>query len=141
MTKVVHKVTHVAVAILKKYNGEFLLASRPAGKPWAGWWEFPGGKIEVGETAEQALVRELEEEVNIVPTDFQPWMQKQFDYPETHDSPAKSVHLHFFFVTRWQGELTSKEGQELSWQLPSQVNVAPVLPANVPIIEALAGLS
>lgn len=59
MTKVDHKVTHVAVAILKNNNGEFLLASRPAGKPWAGWWEFPGGKIEVGETAEQALVREI----------------------------------------------------------------------------------
>lgn len=132
------KVTHVAVAILKKDNGDFLLASRPAGKPWAGWWEFPGGKIEAGETAEQALSRELEEEVGIVPTEFQPWMEKQFDYPETHDSPAKTVYLHFFFVTHWQGDLVPKEGQELRWQTSGQVNVEPVLPANVPIIEALA---
>jgi 8-oxo-dGTP diphosphatase len=134
------KVTHVAVAILKKDNGEFLLASRPVGKPWAGWWEFPGGKIEAGEAAEQALTRELEEEVGIVATDFQPWVQKQFDYPETHDSPAKSVHLYFFFVTQWQGELTPKEGQKLCWQMPGKISVEPVLPANVPIIEALASL-
>jgi 8-oxo-dGTP diphosphatase len=134
------KVTHVAVAILKNEHGEFLLASRPPGKPWAGWWEFPGGKIEVGELPEQALARELEEEIGIVPTVFEPWMQKQFDYPETHDSPAKAVHLHFYFVTQWQGELTPKEGQVLSWQMPHQVNVEPVLPANVSIIEALLDL-
>jgi len=132
------KVTHVSVAILKNESGEFLLASRPTGKPWAGWWEFPGGKIEVGELPEQALVRELYEEIGIVPTQVQPWLQKRFDYPATHDSSAKTVHLHFFFVTQWQGNLTPKEGQALSWQTAGAVSVEPVLPANVPIMKALA---
>lgn len=131
-------VTHVAVAILKNERGEFLLASRPAGKPWAGWWEFPGGKIEAGELPAQALVRELHEEIGLVPTQIQPWIQKRFDYPATHDSAAKKVHLHFFLVTKWQGQLVPKEGQMLSWQTATQVKVAPLLPANVPIIKALA---
>lgn len=132
------KVTHVAVAILQQEEGIFLLASRPPGKPWAGYWEFPGGKIEAGETPEQALVRELQEELGVTPSKFQPWLQRRFDYPETHDSSAKTVHLHFFFVTQWQGELTPKEGQALSWQVPNNVFVAPVLPANISIIKALA---
>ena len=132
------KVVHVAVAILKKENGEFLLTSRPEGKPWAGWWEFPGGKIEAGESSERALERELQEELDVTPTACQAWIQKRFDYPETHDSPAKTVHLHFFFVTQWQGELAPKEGQKLSWQTPGQVSVKPVLPANTPIMHALA---
>lgn len=131
------KVVQVAVAILKKENGEFLLANRPEGKPWAGWWEFPGGKIEAGESPERALERELQEELGITPMVYQPWIQKRFDYPETHDSPAKTVHLHFFFVTQWHGELTPKEGQSLAWQTPGQVSVEPVLPANTPIMHAL----
>lgn len=132
------KVTHVAIAILQKENGNFLLASRPEDKPWAGWWEFPGGKIEVGEAPEQALIRELQEELGITPIIFQPWLQRRFDYPATHDSPAKTVHLHFFFVTQWQGELAPQEGQELRWQTPSNITVEPVLPANTPIMKALA---
>lgn len=132
------KAIHVAVAILTKGNGGFLLASRPTGKPWAGWWEFPGGKIEAGESPEQALMRELHEEIGVVPTQLQPWLQRRFDYPATHDSPAKTVHLHFFFVTQWQGELVPKEGQQLSWQAAGNVSVEPVLPANVPIMKALA---
>jgi len=132
------KVTHVAVAILLKANGEFLLASRPQGKPWAGWWEFPGGKVEASETPEYALVRELKEELGIVATFIQPWLQRRFDYPETHDSPAKTVHLHFFFVTEWQGELNPHEGQELSWQDAANITVQPILPANTPILKALA---
>lgn len=132
------KVTHVSVAILKNESGAFLLASRPAGKPWAGWWEFPGGKIEAGELPAQALARELYEEIGIVPTKMQTWLQKRFDYPATQDALAKTVHLHFFFVTHWQGNLTPKEGQLLSWQMADRVTVEPVLPANVPIMKALA---
>lgn len=132
------KITHVAVAILQQPDGKYLLASRPQGKPWAGWWEFPGGKIEVGEAPEHALKRELQEELGITPTHIQPWLQRHFDYPETHDSPAKKVHLHFFFVTAWHGELHPHEGQQLSWQNPANITVQPVLPANAPIMKALA---
>ncbi len=136
------KVTHVAVAILQRKNdagqSEFLLASRPQGKGWAGWWEFPGGKMEAGETPEHALTRELGEELGIQPTSTQQWLIRRFDYPETHDSPAKTVLLHFYFVTSWQGELAPRENQALSWQSAENITVSPVLPANVPIMKALA---
>ena len=135
------KIIHVAVAILQRPNQfghtEFLLASRPQGKGWAGWWEFPGGKIEADETPERALSRELQEELGITPTHTQQWLTRRFDYPKTHDSAAKTVLLHFYFVTQWQGEVTAKEGQQLSWQNPQNITVSPVLPANSPIMKAL----
>lgn len=132
------KLVQVAVAILTKPNGEYLLASRPQGKGWAGWWEFPGGKIEAGERPEQALIRESQEELGITPTKIQPWIKRRYDYPATHDAEAKTVLLHFFFVSNWQGELQAKEGQQLAWQHPQKLNVSPVLPANAPIMQALS---
>lgn len=132
------KVVHVAVAIIQKPDGQFLMASRPAGKGWAGWWEFPGGKIESHETPEQGLSRELQEELGITPTKTQAWLTRRYDYPATHDSVAKTVQLHFYFVTEWQGELTPLEAQQLSWQTPENITVSPVLPANAPIMHALA---
>lgn len=132
------KVVQVAVAILQKANGEFLLASRPQGKGWAGWWEFPGGKIEQGEAPEHALTRELQEELGVTPTAIQPWITRRYDYPATHDAEAKTVLLHFFFVTAWQGDVKPLEGQTLAWQPPQHVQVSPVLPANAPIMQALA---
>ena len=140
------KIIHVAVAILQRKNQfgqiEFLLASRPQGKGWAGWWEFPGGKIEVDETPEQALSRELQEELGITPTSTQQWLIRRFDYPAIsqngHDSAAKTVLLHFYFVNQWQGEVSPKEDQQLSWQSPQNITVSPVLPANAPIMKALA---
>jgi 8-oxo-dGTP diphosphatase len=79
------KIIHVAVAILQRKNedghSQFLLASRPEGKGWAGWWEFPGGKIEDGEAPEHALTRELTEELGIKPTITQQWLTRQYDYP------------------------------------------------------------
>jgi 8-oxo-dGTP diphosphatase len=131
------KTIDVAVAILQK-NDQVLLASRPQGKGWAGWWEFPGGKIEANETPEHALKRELQEELGITPTKIQQWLTRRFDYPQTHDSEAKTVLLHFYFVTQWQGEVLAKEGQQLAWQNPKNITVSPVLPANAPIMQALA---
>ena len=131
----------VAVAILQRKNAagqsEFLLASRPAGKGWAGWWEFPGGKIEENETPEYALTRELTEELGIRPTQTQPWLKRRFDYPATHDSAAKTVNLHFYFVDAWHGEISARENQLLSWQSPQNITVEPILPANAPIMKAL----
>ena len=132
------KVQNVVVGILTRSDGSFLMASRPAGKGWAGWWEFPGGKIEVNETPKQALTRELQEELGITPTEMQVWIRRYYDYPATHDCPAKSVVLHFYFVKKWQGTLSALEYQQLSWQNPANITVSPVLPANVPIMQALA---
>lgn len=132
------KIIHVAVGILVKPNGEYLLASRPQGKGWAGWWEFPGGKIEAGEAPEQALSRELHEELGITPTQTQQWLTRKYDYPQTHDSAAKTVLLHFYFVQAWVGELRAKEGQQLAWQHPQNTSVSPILPANAPIMKALS---
>jgi 8-oxo-dGTP diphosphatase len=129
------------VAILQRKNEagqrEFLLASRPQGKGWAGWWEFPGGKIEKGEVPEHALARELCEELGVKPTSTQQWLVRQFDYPATHDAPAKTVRLHFYFVDTWQGEVVAQENQQLSWQTVENITASPILPANAPIIKAL----
>ena len=135
-------IVDVAVAILQRKNAagqhEFLLASRPEGKGWAGWWEFPGGKIEAGESPEYALNRELKEELGIKPTITQQWITRRFDYPATHDAAAKTVKLYFYFVDAWEGELRPHEGQQLSWQSPQNITVLPILPANTPIMKALA---
>ena len=125
------KVTHAAVGVIQRADGFVLLARRPENKPWAGWWEFPGGKIEAGETSKHALIRELKEEIGISATTLYPWITRTFDYPE------KTVVLHFFRVMAWQGEPQSLEFQELAWQYPNDLTVSPMLPANVPISAAL----
>lgn len=124
-------ILEVAAAVVQRPDGEFLLAERPAGKPYAGWWEFPGGKIEVGETPYHALVRELHEELGIVVETACPWLTRVFAYPHT------TVRLHFFRVVRWHGEPHGKEAQRLSWQYPDAVAVTPLLPANGPILRSL----
>lgn len=125
-------ITHAAVAVLKRDDGWVLLAERPLGKGWAGWWEFPGGKIEAGESALDALKRETQEELGVEITVAYPWIIRTFNYPE------KTVKLHFYIVTQWQGEPQPVEGQVLSWQDPVHLNVSPMLPANLPVIAALA---
>ena len=121
----------VAAAVLQRLDGTFLLAQRPPDKIWAGYWEFPGGKIEPGETPHQALVRELREELGITVTTAYPWLIRVFTYPHA------TVRLNFFRVTEWNGELHPHEGQEFSWQRVPDVTVSPVLPANDPILRAL----
>lgn len=127
----VAEVVEAAVAVILREDGQVLLGQRPEGKPWAGWWEFPGGKIEAGETSFDALQRELHEELGIEAVDAYPWVTRTFAYPE------RTVLLRFFTVRKWRGEPHGRENQLLSWQAPAAVTVGPLLPANVPILGAL----
>ncbi len=136
--------TEVAVGIVQRDNGMVLLGERPAGKPWSGYWEFPGGKVEADEAPAQALKRELQEELGIVVTRFHPWVTRIYEYAPQHDSAgqlitsAKTVKLHFFIVVEWQGDPVGLENQLLSWQNPEKLTVGPMLPANSPILTALS---
>lgn len=125
------RVVEVAVGVLVRPDGTFLLTSRPNGKDYAGYWEFPGGKLEAGESVEQALHRELQEELGIEIGTAQPWKVEMVDYPHA------LVRLHFCKVFAWKGTLQMREGQECSWErLPVQVQ--PVLPGTVPVLHWLA---
>ena len=125
------KIVEVAVGVLINANGEFLLTSRPPGKVYEGYWEFPGGKIESGETLEQALRRELQEEIGITIGAVQPWKVELVDYPHA------LVRLNFCKVRQWTGQLLMREGQQFSWQcLPVQLE--PILPGTVPVLQWLA---
>jgi len=124
-------VVDVAVGVLVKPDGEFLLTSRPAGKVYAGYWEFPGGKFEPGETVQQALARELFEELGIQAQSIEPWREEMVDYPHA------LVRLHFCKVLHWSGELQMREAQSFAWQrLP--VTVSPVLVGTLPVLQWLA---
>ncbi len=125
------RVVEVAAAVLQKPDGSFLLAQRPEGKIWAGYWEFPGGKVEPGETPSHALTRELHEELGIETETAYPWITRVFTYPHA------TVRLSFFRVTQWRGEPHPHEGQQFAWQLPATPSAAPILPANAPILRAL----
>jgi len=126
------KIVDVAAAVILKPSGEFLFARRPEGKAYAGYWEFPGGKVEPGEQVAHALVREIKEELGLDVVQAYPWVTHVFTYPHA------TVRLHFYRVTAWQGEPHPHEGQIFSWQRPEAVEVAPVLPANGPILRALS---
>jgi 8-oxo-dGTP diphosphatase len=121
----------VAVGVLFDAQNRFLLTSRPAGKVWAGFWEFPGGKIEAGESVEQALRRELHEELGITIAAATPWQVLVMDYPHAR------VRLHFCRVTEWSGEFEMREAQQMAWEtLP--VRSQPVLPGTIPVLQWLA---
>jgi 8-oxo-dGTP diphosphatase len=123
-------VVDVAVGVLMQGEA-FLLTSRPEGKVYAGYWEFPGGKLEAGESVEQALRRELQEELGITIGQAQVWKTQMVDYPHA------LVRLHFCKVWDWQGELQMREAQSHAWQtLP--VAVVPVLPGTIPVLAWLA---
>ncbi len=125
------KVTDVAVGVLLQSDGAFLLTSRPEGKVYAGYWEFPGGKLEAGESVEQALRRELHEELGISIGPVELWKTQMVDYPHA------LVRLHFCKVRQWEGVLQMREAQTCAWQqLPA--TVAPVLPGTVPVLAWLA---
>jgi 8-oxo-dGTP diphosphatase len=118
--------------VLTQPDGSVLLAQRPPGKAYAGYWEFPGGKVEAGESLEAALARELQEELGIAIAAPCRWITRVFEYPHA------TVRLNFFRVFAWAGEPHPHEGQVFSWQQPARLNVAPLLPANFPIVKALA---
>jgi 8-oxo-dGTP diphosphatase len=126
----------VAVGVLVRRDAhgverEFLLTSRPEGKVYAGYWEFPGGKLEAGETVHQALRRELDEELGIQIGHSQAWQELVMDYPHAR------VRLHFCKVFEWQGEFEMREGQAMAWEsLP--VASQPVLPGTIPVLQWLA---
>jgi 8-oxo-dGTP diphosphatase len=121
----------VAVGVLLDGAGRFLLTSRPRGKVYAGHWEFPGGKLETGESVEAALRRELLEELGIVIGPAEPWRTEIVSYPHAR------VRLHFCKVFHWEGTLQMRERQQMAWQtLP--VEVAPVLPGTVPVLQWFA---
>lgn len=122
----------VAVGILMRPNGDVLLGQRPEGKPYAGYWEFPGGKVEAGESVFDALRREFLEELGIEVISAQQWCGVQYVYPHAH------VRLHFYISKHWRGEPKSLEGQAFAWQ--GSVEVEPLLPATIPLIEWIDGL-
>jgi 8-oxo-dGTP diphosphatase len=125
-------VVEVAAAVIERPDGSFLLAQRPAGKVYAGWWEFPGGKVEAGESAERALARELHEELGIDVRRAYPWITRVHIYEHA------TVMLHFFRVLEWDGEPRAKEHQAIVWQRLQEPIAEPMLPANAPVLSALA---
>ena len=122
----------VAAAVIERPDGSILLAQRPAGKVYAGWWEFPGGKVEAGEPAAHALVRELHEELGIDVRTAYPWLTRMHVYEHA------TVRLNFFRVVEWHGEPHGREAQAFVWQHPGAPMVEPMLPANAPVLQALA---
>jgi 8-oxo-dGTP diphosphatase len=133
----VNAVIEVAAAVILRADGsEFLLAQRPADKVYAGYWEFPGGKVEPGEMVRAALVRELREELGISVSACSPWLTRVFTYPHA------TVRLNFWRVTAWDGEIgitAPLEHAAVDWQKCGKpVSVTPILPANETILKALA---
>lgn len=122
-------VVHVAVGVIVK-NGHILIAKRPAHLHQGGKWEFPGGKVDAGESVHSALIRELQEELNITSTAFEPLIQIHHQYPD------KSVFLDVHKITEFEGEPRGNEGQEIRWVLPSQLNEYEFPAANQPIVTA-----
>ncbi len=126
------KIVEVAAAVILRPDGSFLLGRRPAAGIYAGYWEFPGGKVEKGESPRDALSRELQEELGISVETAYPWITREFVYPHAH------VRLHFFRVLRWSGELRDLQHDALEWQHADKVTVSPLLPANAPVLATLA---
>ena len=126
------KVVDVAVGVIERPDGQVLLACRPEGRPYAGYWEFPGGKVEPGEPVADALARELDEELGLQAVQSTPWLVIGHTYPHA------TVRLFFRRVRHWQGEPQSREGQQLSWQPVSHIALSPLLPASLGPIRWLA---
>lgn len=133
------RLTRVAVAVIERaVDGEYqvLFAQRPLGKAYAGYWEFPGGKIECGESVIEALIREIDEELGIQVRSATLWRTERFSYEHAH------VELNFCRSDDWSGEPHGREGQAFSWGSPIAISLAPLLPAlHAPESGVLAGLA
>lgn len=125
------KRVEVAAGVLTRPDGRYLLGQRAGDTVYAGYWEFPGGKVEEGESAAQALCRELDEELGIRVTHLRPWLRREHRYEHAH------VGLNFFEVTQWSGEIRDKVHGALAWLSPGEPAPEPMLPANGPILKAL----
>ncbi len=125
---------HVAAGILRDAAGRVLISERLCDGPFDGLWEFPGGKIGAGETAADALARELAEELGITVTSAQPFMELHHEYPD------RTVDLEFFLVSDWQGEPAGLEGQGVRWLPTTELNPDDLLPADAPVVEQLRNL-
>lgn len=126
------KYLDVSAAVIEQADGRYMLGQRAEATFYPGYWEFPGGKVEAGETPRQAIIRELHEELGIFVRRADPWLRRTHAYEHAH------VNLHFFRVREWSGELINHVHAALAWQYPGEQRVAPMLPANGPVLAALA---
>jgi 8-oxo-dGTP diphosphatase len=125
----------VAAGILMDATGRVLITERLCDGPFNGLWEFPGGKIQSGESAREALTRELVEEIGVNVMTCDSFMSLHHEYPD------RSVSIEFFMIREWQSEPVGCEGQQLRWVSATQLDAAELLPADVPVVAALKGLS
>lgn len=125
---------NVVAGILRDGAGRFLIAERVDDGAFHGLWEFPGGKIRKNETSEAALKRELSEEIGVRPLQSEHFMSLQHDYPD------RNVSIDFFLITEWQNDPRGLEGQDLKWVAADDLDAASLLPADLPVVDALRGL-
>jgi 8-oxo-dGTP diphosphatase len=130
------KLVLVAACALVDPDGRVLIAQRPPGKPMAGLWEFPGGKVEAGERPEATLIRELREELGIVVNEacLAPLTFASHAYPDFH------LLMPLFVCRRWEGTVTALEGQQLAWVRPNKLRDYPMPPADEPLVSHLTSL-
>jgi 8-oxo-dGTP diphosphatase len=130
------RIVLVSAVALVDADGRVLLAQRPAGKPLAGLWEFPGGKVNPGETPETALIRELAEElgINVAASCLAPFTFASYSYPDFH------LLMPLYVCRKWSGTPAAREGQRLAWVRPARLGDYPMPPADPPLVAMLRDL-